>query len=225
MITVAIGFALQRVILSLAGYVLILQGKAYRVGERIAVGEVRGDVIAIGFVQTTLMETGDPASSNDPGGWVRSRQYTGRVISLTNAKIFDDSVHNFSRDSPFVWEEIAIRVPYGSDYKRAEAVLMQAAEDSTVEIAEIGEQALSDMRRKYFVDMVDLTPRVFWKATDNWLELTVRFIVRDRQIRAVKDRVTRDIVAGLADANVEIASATFGIVALPPLRVEAPPSA
>ena len=77
-------------------------------------GGVRGDVIALGFIQTTIMEMGQPPSveSNaDPAMWVRSRQYTGRVVTVTNAKIFDEPVYNYTRDFPYIWEEMDCRSP------------------------------------------------------------------------------------------------------------------
>jgi small-conductance mechanosensitive channel len=217
-ITVAVGFALQRVILAIAGYFVILQGKTFRIGERVEIGDVRGDVIAIGFVHTTLMEMGDPAKTDVPGGWVRSRQYTGRVISVSNAKIFDDSVHNFTRDFPYVWEEISVPVTYDTDRARAEQILLEAADRHTVKLAEIGAEALATMQRRYFVRMVDFAPRVYYRITDNWLELTVRFLVRDREIRDLKDAVSRDILAAFDEAEIGIASATYDIVGVPPLR-------
>ena len=218
-ITIAVGFALQRVILSLAGYVVILQGKAYRIGERIAIGDVRGDVIAVGFLHTTLMEMGEPTGLETPGQWVHSRQYTGRVVTLSNAKIFEESVHNMTRDFPYVWEEISVPVSYDADRNAAEAIIQSAAADHTVKLAEIGTAALETMQRKYFVQVVDLHPRVYFKITDNWLEMTVRFLARDREIRELKDAITREILAGFAAAGIGVASSTYDIVGLPPIRV------
>jgi len=218
-ITLAVGFALQRVILSIAGYFVILQGKTYRVGERVTVGEVRGDVIAIGFLHTTLMEMGEPTGLDTSRQWVRSRQYTGRVVTLSNAKIFEESVHNMTRDFPFVWEEISVPIPYSADRKSAETIIRSAAADHTVKLAEIGGAALETMQRKYFVRVVDLHPSVYYKITDNWLEMTVRFLAKDRDIRELKDAITREILDGFDAAGIGIASSTYDIVGLPPVRV------
>ncbi len=219
-ITVAIGFSLQRLILAIAGYFVILQGKTYKVGERVAIGEdVRGDVIGIGFVFTTLMEMGEPADPSSPGGWVRSRQYTGRVIAISNAVIFDAAVRNFTRDFPYVWEEISVPIRYEADRRRAEQILLEAAQRHTVQLAEIGKAALETMQRLYYVRLVDLAPRVYYRITDNWLELTVRFVTGDREIRDLKDAVTRDILVGLDEAGIAIASATYDIVGFPPVLV------
>ena len=87
-------FALQRVITAIAGYFVILRGKTFNVGDRIVMGGVRGDVVALDFMQTTIMEMGQPppVQNADPAMWVKARQYTGRMVSITNAKIFDDAM-------------------------------------------------------------------------------------------------------------------------------------
>src|SRR5205807_6397666 len=106
--TARLAFALQKVLTSFAGYVLILRGRTFTVGDRIPMGGVRGDVIALGFMQTTIMEMGQPPSvqSADPAMWVKSRQFTGRLVTVTNSKIFDEPVYNYTRDFPFIWEEM-----------------------------------------------------------------------------------------------------------------------
>lgn len=60
---------------------------------------------------------------------------------------------------------------------------------------------------------------MFWRLTDNWLELTVRFIVREHGIRDVKDAIARAVLQKFEEASIEIASATYEIVGVPPLRV------
>lgn len=64
-----------------------------------------------------------------------------------------------------------------------------------------------------------LDPAVYWRITDNWLELSLRFLVPHRGVREIKDRMSRDILAGLDAAGIGIASATYDIVGLPPVRV------
>ncbi|MEO8439076.1 MAG: mechanosensitive ion channel domain-containing protein, partial [Spartobacteria bacterium] len=83
LVTAGLAFALQKVVTAFAGYMVILRGNTFSVGDRIVMGGVRGDVIALGFLQTTIMEMGQPPSvqNADPAIWVRSRQYTGRVVT------------------------------------------------------------------------------------------------------------------------------------------------
>ena len=77
------------------------------------------------------------------------------------------------------------------------------------------------MQRRYVVKLAELSPKVYYRLTDNWLELTVRFIVKDHGIRGLKDVMSRDILRALDVAGIEIASATFEIVGLPPLHIQA----
>src|SRR5581483_9809223 len=92
LVTAGVAFALQRVITAFAGYFIILRGKTFNVGDRIVMGGVRGDVVALGFMQTTVMEMGQPVpvQSAEPAMWVHGRQYTGRIVTITNDKIFDE---------------------------------------------------------------------------------------------------------------------------------------
>ena len=117
LMTAGVAFALQRVITSLAGYLLILRGKTFNVGDRIVMGGVRGDVVALGFMQTTIMEMGQPppVQKDDPAMWVQARQYTGRIVTVSNAKIFDEPVYNYSREFPYLWEELKIPISYQAD--------------------------------------------------------------------------------------------------------------
>ncbi len=226
LITAGLAFALQQVITSFAGYLLILRGNTFSVGDRITMGGIRGDVIALHFFQTIIMEMGQPPSvqGGEPGMWVESRQYTGRIVSVTNSKIFDQPVYNYTRDFPFIWEEMHIPIKYTADREKAESIMLDAANQHTMKTSELTEEVLLELEHRYFLPRTDLHPRVYYRLTDNWLELTVRFIVRDHGIRVIKDKISRDIIKAFDQASIEVASSTYDIVGLPPLRVESSPS-
>jgi small-conductance mechanosensitive channel len=222
LVTAGLAFALQRVVTALAGYVLILRGNTFNVGDRIVMGGVRGDVIALGFMQTTIMEMGQPPPVQNaaPAMWVQSRQYTGRIVTVSNAKVFDEPVFNYSREFPYIWEEMTVPVSYKDDRRVVERILLDAAARHTVKIAELGEPVLAELERRYATKRSDLSPRVYMRMTDNWVELAVRFIAEDHGVRDLKDAMTRDILAAMEDAGIGVASATFEIVGVPPVRFE-----
>lgn len=222
LVAAGLAFALQRVITAIAAYIVILRGKTFNVGDRIVMGGVRGDVVDLGFIQTTIMEMGQPPAVQDadPAMWVRARQYTGRVVTLTNDKIFDSPVYNYTRDFPFIWEEISIPITYSADLHRAEEILLAAARKLTMPARELGEKALADLERRFFLAPSDLEPRVFVRLTDNWVELTVRFITTDHGIRDVKDSMSREILQGFNQAGIGVASSTYDIVGMPPLTIK-----
>lgn len=217
-----LAFALQKVVTSFAGYFVILRGKTFNVGDRITMGGVRGDVIALNFIQTVIMEMGEPPSVQgaDPGQWVQSRQYSGRIVTVTNAKIFDEPVYNYTRDFPYIWEEIHLPISYKDDRYAAEQILLAAAEKETVHIADLAEGTLAILEERFSIKKLQLKPQVFMRLTDNWVELTVRFLCKDHDIRGLKDRMSREIIDNLDKAKIGIASGTYEIVGLPPIRVE-----
>jgi len=221
LVTAGLAFALQKVVTAIAGYFVILRGATFNVGDRITMGGVRGDVIGLGFIQTTIMEMGQPPAVQgaDPAMWVKSRQYTGRIVTVSNDKIFDEPVYNYTRDFPYLWEEIAILIPYSADRDRAEAILLAAARRHTGLFREKGQAAMEAMMARYFMQPAPVEPQVFYRLTDNWLELTVRFLTEDRGVRNVKDAMSREILREFDAAGIELASATFDIVGLPPVRL------
>ena len=221
LVTAGLAFALQKVVTALAGYFVILRGQTFNVGDRITMGGVRGDVIALGFLQTTIMEMGQPhaVQQADPAMWVRGRQYSGRIVTVSNAKIFDEPVYNYTRDFPYLWDELVLPISYSADRARAERILQEVSERHTVRIEQMSDESLREMQRRYFMKPAEMKPKVYYRLTDNWLELTVRFIAEDRGVRDLKDAMSRDILKALDEAGIGVASATFEIVGLPPLRV------
>ena len=221
LMSAGLAFALQQVITAIAGYFVILRGSTFTVGDRISMGGVRGDVLRLGFIQTTIMEMGQPPSVQgaDPAQWVRSRQFTGRIVTVSNSKIFSEPVFNYTRDFPFIWEEMVIPISFKADRGRVEAILLAAAATHAVNADSIAADARRDLQDRFGVTPIDLVPKVYLRITDNWLELTVRFLVSTHGIRNVKDAMSRVVVDELAKAGIDIASATYDIVGFPPIEV------
>ena len=210
LVTAGVAFALQRVITSVAGYFVILRGKTFNVGDRIVMGGVRGDVISLSFMQTKIMEMGEPppVQDADPAVWIHSRQFTGRICTVTNDKIFDEPVYNYTHHFPFIWDEIRLPVHYTQDRATAEAILLSAARTHALTPEKVPVEQLETLDRLYNLKNLDIEPRVYWRLTDNWLELSVRFLTPDHGTRPIKDAMSRDILAAMDGAGLTVASAT-----------------
>lgn len=217
-----LAFALQKVVTSFAGYFVILRGNTFNVGDRIKMGSVRGDVIALNFIQTVIMEMGEPPSvqEEDPGMWVRSRQYSGRIVTVSNAQIFEEPVYNYSRDFQYIWEEMHLPISYKDDRNKAEQIILDAVNRHTEEIRNMAQPELDRLKDRFFIEASEIKPRVYLRITDNWVELAVRFLCGTHDIRGVKDRISRDILREFDSAGIGIASGTYEIVGVPPIRVE-----
>ncbi len=227
LMSAGLAFALQKVITSIAGYFVILRGSTFTVGDRISMGGVRGDVVHLGFIQTTIMEMGQPPSvqSADPAMWVRSRQFTGRIVTVSNSQIFEEPVFNYTRDFPLMWEEMVIPITYQADRARVESIMLAAASAHAVDADALAAATKKDLQERFGVSPLDLVPKVFFRITDNWLELTVRFVVDTHGVRSVKDAMSRIIVDELDKAGIGIASATYDIVGFPPIEIRHAPAA
>jgi small-conductance mechanosensitive channel len=199
-----IAFALQKVITALAGYLVILRGETFTVGDRITMGGVRGDVIDLGFLQTRIMEMGAPKTSpSDDPSWIRERQYTGRMVTVTNDKVFDNPVFNYTREFPYMWEELHLPVAY-AHRDAAEKILLEAARSATAAVLEVAEPARHKLETRYRIDLETLAPIVYYELTSKRLELHVRFLTPVRGVRAIKDEIQRTVVARFDEAGIPI---------------------
>ena len=224
LMSAGLAFALQQVVTSIAGYFVILRGNTFTVGDRISMGGVRGDVMRLGFIQTTIMEMGQPPSVQgaDPAMWVHSRQFTGRIVTVSNSTIFSEPVFNYTRDFPFIWEEMVIPITYTADRTRAEAIMLEAARLHATEADAMAAEKKDELQQRFGVEPVELSPRVYYRITDNWLELTVRFVIGTHRIRGAKDAMSRSIITELDRAGIGIASATYDIVGFPAVELRRP---
>jgi small-conductance mechanosensitive channel len=220
--TAGVAVALQRVITSFAGYLIILRGNLFTVGDRIVMDTVRGDVIRLGFMQTTVMEMGQSVaeSAAAPAMWVGGRQYSGRIVRITNDRIFDAPIYNYTREFPFVWEEIKIPIHHDADRAAAEKILLTIGQRHTTQVERDAKPALEKFRRMFFLPGdIETSPRVFYRLTDNWLELALRFIAPEPGVRNLKDSMYRDILTEFERQNISIASTSMEIAVPNPVSV------
>lgn len=221
LVSAGVAFALQQVITAVAGYVVILRGEIFTVGDRITLGGVRGDVIGIRLTQTTILEMGQPPSvqNAEPAMWIRSRQYTGRIVNVSNAQVFSEPVYNYSREFPYIWEELTLPIPFTADRDRVERIMLAAAESGTAGFVSDADASIRDLARRHAIEPQPVRPRVYYRLTDNWLELTVRFVAPVRGVRELKDELSREMLRELDKAGIGLASATYDIVGLPPVQM------
>lgn len=220
-VSAGLAFALQKVVTSIAAYFVILRGQVFRVGDRILMSGVRGDVIALGFTRTTIMEMGQPPGErpDDPKVWIKSRQFTGRIVTVTNDKIFENPVFNYSREFPFIWEEMTLPIKYTGNRRRAEEIFLEIVSRHAVHEDAIDAETKERIERDFYVSKKDLEPRVYYRLTDNWIEMSARFLTRERGSRDRKDKMSREILDAFEAENIEIATASFEVLGTTSIRL------
>jgi small-conductance mechanosensitive channel len=207
-----IAFALQEVIGSFAGWLALSFSSFYRAGDRVQLGGIKGDVIDIGVLRTTLMELGQ---------WVDGDLYNGRIVRVANSFVFKEPVFNYSADFPFLWDELAVPVRHGSDPRLARQVIEQAAQEVVGDYVATASAAWRDMVRKYVIEDASVRPTVYLMVTDSWLAFTLRYVVDYRRRRSTKDALFSRILELIDDTQgrVRFASTTMEVVGVPPVRV------
>jgi small-conductance mechanosensitive channel len=111
-------------------------------------------------------------------------------------------------------------ISYRDDRKKAEQILLEAANRHTVKARDLGKEELAELTRRYFLPEQDVMPRVYYRLTDNWIELTVRFLAHAHGVRDLKDAMSREIIGAFDDAGIQIASSTYDVVGMPAIRVQ-----
>jgi small-conductance mechanosensitive channel len=198
-----VALAMQEVIGAVAGWFNIVWGRIFRAGDRIQMGGVHGDVIDVTPLRTRVMEIG---SNVDDRSWVRGRQFTGRIVAISNKATFTEPVFNYSAAFEYLWEELTVPIPYDADWQRATRILSEEA--VRISASDGAASAIAKMKRHYPLPSTDMEARVFSRATDNYVELSARFVVPVREARTVKDELTRNVMNRLRSAGIEVASTT-----------------
>lgn len=208
-----IAFALQEVIASIAGWVAISSGGFYSTGDRVQLGGIKGDVIDIGVLRTTVMEVGQ---------WVNGDLYNGRIVKIANSFVFKEPVFNYSADFPFLWDEVTVPVRYGSDWKAAKAMLISVGEEICADFALRSKDSWNEAVVKYRLEDAQVEPMVTMIANDNWLQFTLRYVVDYRKRRTIKDALFTRILeeVDLSGDRIRLASATFELVNIPELHLD-----
>jgi small-conductance mechanosensitive channel len=195
-VSAILGFALQTPISSFIGWVYILVKHPYRVGDRIEIGGATGDVIDVGYLDTTLWEFGGPYVSTD--------HPSGRIIKFPNANVLSEPVYNYSWPLfPYIWNEIYVQLAYGTDIRFvAETMQHVVAEELGDKMKERVDKYCSLLSRTAVGNLqVQSKPVVNFRINENtWVEGVVRYLVAPRRAAAMKSLLTQRILAALGAA-------------------------
>jgi small-conductance mechanosensitive channel len=192
LLTAGLAVALQDPIVNLAGWLFIIVRRPFDVGDRIQIGEHRGDVIDIRIFQFSLMEVGN---------WVDADQSTGRVIHIPNGKIFREAQANYSKGFQYIWNEIPILVTFESDWKKAKTILAAIAQRHAEHISTKAEEKLRQAAKNFMIMYSRLTPIVYTSVADCGVLLTIRYLCEPRNRRGTTQEIWEDILEEFAQCD------------------------
>jgi len=187
-----VAVALQDVLASIAGAFSIGFSRLYTVGDRVQIGETRGDVIDIGLLRTTLMETGN---------WVSKDLYNGRLVRIPNSTVLKGTVFNYSQGFQFIWDEIKVQFTNSSDCQFAREMLLRVAKESIGDYlieAQVSWKYISDNFR---IANSSLEPIVTLVVNNALLEFGLCYVVDYTKRTAKQDELFTKIVGEVAKSN------------------------
>lgn len=184
-LSAGVAIALQDLLRSIAGGILIIISHPFKAGDRIQVGDSTGDVLDIGSFSTTVMEIKE---------WVDADQYTGRILHIPNSFVLNQTIKNYTKDYSFIWDEIRILLIYGSNWKKAEEIALKTAGPVVGEFENLAQTELRLLGGKYFVTTYDVQTRLYTKLQENWIEMRLRYVVEPRKRRAISHLLITNIL-------------------------------
>ena len=192
LVGLALSWALQTPIESFTGWLLNSFQGYYRVGDRIAVGEVFGDVYEIDFLTTTVWEYGGP---DRPPSYIRAEQATGRLITFPNNEVLTGSIVNYTRDFDFVWDELSVAIAPESDLAYAAEVTRRVARDLLGDYMEAPAARYREiLRRAGLPSEVPAEPMLYFSMSDWSTDITIRYLVGARERRKWKSQLVERII-------------------------------
>ena len=200
-----VAVALQDLLASIAGAFSIGFSKLYAVGDRVQIGETRGDVIDIGLLRTTLMEV---------GSWVGRDLYSGRIVRIPNNAVLKASVFNYSQGFRFIWDQIKVVLTITSDATLARAMLLRVANEVIGEYLVEAQNSWNAVSDDYRTENPPIEPVVALAVNAASLEFTVNYVVDYAKRTDMLDRLFTKIVEEVANSNGRLAWASSGVTVI-----------
>lgn len=172
LVSLVLGFALQAPITSFIAWLYIIFRRPYQVGDRVQIGEDKGDIVEISYLDTILREV--------RGDYIGNDRNSGRLIYHPNSLILTGKVINYSGQFvPFIWDETAIQIAYTSDLEFVGDCLLEAT------IADFNKRFPNKTAKKY-------TPAIYFRInTYAWLEAVVSYPVEPTDTTGRRNRILR----------------------------------
>ena len=123
-----LGWSLQQPVTGIAAWLMIILKKPFRIGDRVIIAGVTGDVTGISLTHVTL---------NQVGGSIGGEERSGRGILIPNAILFQNIIVNYTLEQKYMLDEVPVRLTFDCDWERAKELMIKAAGDVTADIIKI----------------------------------------------------------------------------------------
>ena len=202
LITAGVAVAMQGVIVAIVGYFFLIGKFGIRVGDRVQIGGVTGEVIDVGLVRFHLMELGGGGADGP----------TGRVVAFSNSIVFQVAAGLFKQihGTNFVWHEITLTLAAQADYADVKKRLLAAVGNVLRDYQEEIERQTQEIARTVISTPVgSLQPRVQLRFVATGAEAVIRYPVDLKNAAEIDERVAHEVLKSLEqDPKVQLAAGT-----------------
>ncbi len=205
LVSAAIVISVQDVFAAFFGWFAIMLGRKFTVGDRLEIEGVRGDVLDIQLLRTTLVEVNN---------WLGVDQPTGRVLFIPNNFVFKSKVFNFSHGHPYIWGKIDVTVTFATPTAGAQALFSKVLEEETRRDFAEARAAAAEMERRYGVEDADYSPKIYTRITDNGVTFSLIYVSHYRSSSATRNRINRRLISELeTHKHIQLAYNTLSVLA------------
>lgn len=190
LLSAGIAIALQIPLTNLAGWIFILWRRPFSVGDRIQIGELRGDVIDQKIFMFSVLEIGN---------WVDAEQSTGRVVHVPNGKVFSEAISNYEEGFKYIWNEIPVLVTFESNWQKAKVILEEISVNHDQHLSKATEEEVRAAAGKMMIFLSKLTPIVYTSVRDHGVLLTIRYLCNPRKRRGSEEEIWEDILCAFSE--------------------------
>jgi len=200
LLSAGVAIALREPLVNMAGWLFILGRRPFKVGDRIELDGIKGDVIDISTFMFTLLEVGN---------WVDADQSTGRMIYLPNGRVFQSAIANYDSGFDYIWNEVPVMITYESDWSKAKQLLTDIINQHSKEAIYEVEKQLKAASRKFLIVYPNLTPIVYTSVVGSGVVLTMRYLCKARQRRGSAAEIWEKVLEAFgACPDIDFAYAT-----------------
>lgn len=205
LVSAAIVISLQDVCASFFGWFIIMMGRKFTIGDRLEIEDVRGDVLDIQLLRTTLLEVNN---------WLGVDQPTGRVIIVPNNFIFKTKVFSFSHGHPYIWGKVEVTVTFATPAASALALFQKVLEEETRENFAEARAVVTEMERLYGVEDADYRPKIYTRIADSGVTFSLIYVSHYRSTSMTRNRINRRLIAELeSHPHIQLAYNTLQVLA------------
>lgn len=195
-----LAIAMKDLVMNIAGCIFILSRQPFRVGDRVEIEGISGDVIDVQIFDFTLMEIGN---------WVKADQSTGRIVNIPNRDIFNNALFNYNQEIEYIWNEIEVVLTFQSNWRKAKNILQEIAIRNSEKISEGAEKSIQEASKKFMIFDAKVEPTVYTSTNQNGVVFSIRYMSYYKNKRGLKQKIWEEILSAIENNDdIEFAYST-----------------